>query len=215
MPTIGNMTEDKSTVAAEFLENIDQCIIAASDLANQKVVHSKQLADLRIKFGQPLANLIAESASLQHKAKRKFGEPSGSTANNESITWWVTRRSLQQATAWQVAQLKASWMGDSVVHDLCCAIGGDAIALAARGPTIAVDRDPVMVAMAEANLSAAIPLQSSSQRSWQTRCDDVVSFPLPQESTLHIDPDRRTDGKNRGTRAQSFSPTWDEVLFAD
>ena len=205
------MTEDNSIVAAEFLQNKDQCILAAQELAEHKQISAKLLSDLRTKFGDTLAGLIAESVSLQDKASRKFSGHHELNLADRSIIWWVTRRSLQQATPWQVAKLKAGWLGDAEVHDLCCAVGGDAISLAVRGATIAVDRDPVMVAMAEANLSTAISLQPALQRSWQTRCEDVVDFQLPKRSTLHIDPDRRTDGQKRGTQAEAFSPTWAEV----
>ncbi|KAA1261644.1 hypothetical protein LF1_41990 [Rubripirellula obstinata] len=203
------MSEDKATTAksitaAEFLENKDRCTAAAIELAGQKTISAKLHSDLRTRFGDTLAGLIVESASLQTKARRKFGDIPAS----EHAVWWATRRSLQQATPWQVAKLKAGWFGQADVLDLCCAIGGDSIALAARGGAMtAVDRDPVLVAMAGANLATSLP-----KAVWQTQCQDVVGFQIPKGTAVHIDPDRRSDDKHRGTRAESFSPSWDEVV---
>lgn len=208
------MTEDtpivaKSIVSAQFLQNKDRCTAAAIELANHQTISPKLVSDLRAKFGDALAGLIAESASLQAKARQKLGDTRESSGSSESenALWWVTRRSLQQATAHQVAKLKASWFGKADVLDLCCAIGGDSIALAARGSVTAVDRDPILVAMAEANL-----MTSSHAGAWGIRCEDVVGSQIPKGKALHIDPDRRSGDKHRGTQVETFSPSWEDVV---
>ena len=200
------MPKPTSDIAADFLQQQDQCAAAVIDLVKQPSGNFKTLHDIRTKFGEELTKLISETASLQTKATQKFGP-----AHADGLgVWWVTRRSLQQATPWQVAKLKASWLGNETVHDLCCAIGGDSISLARRGHVVAIDRDPVLVAMARINLTHAAP-----DHAWQVRCDDVTRYDLSDRSAIHIDPDRRSDNgpsaKSRTVQVDSFSPSWNEV----
>jgi hypothetical protein len=200
------MPKPANDTAAELLQHLDQCAAAANELASHPSGNDRAIADLRVKLGEELASLVAESASLQTKAKRKFGP----ACHDDRGVWWVTRRSLQQATPWQVAQLKANWLGTETVHDLCCAVGGDSISFARRGHTVAVDRDPILVAMARANLGTAIPDQA-----WEVRCDDILRCNLPDQATIHIDPDRRNAPPSsttmRTTHADGFSPTWNQL----
>ena len=119
--------------------------------------------------------------------------------------WSVTARSLQQATAWQVARAKASWLGDDLVFDLCCGIGGDAIALARRGKLIAVDADPEISKLVAMNLDQVC--QPGHAQVWTA---DVTTAPIPSGASIHIDPDRRP-GNARTVRPQGYQPTWAQV----
>lgn len=134
------------------------------------------------------------AARLATKAVGKLG------AGN----WSVTDRGLQQATPWQVADLKASWFGDALVYDLCCGIGGDAIALARRGPVVAVDRDGEIAGCARHNL-AQVPGAVA-----EVICGDVTALDLPAGASLHIDPDRRSL-QGRTTSPQRYQPSWEQV----
>ncbi len=136
------------------------------------------------------------SERLQRKARAKFG------AGN----WWFTERALQQSTPHQVASLKASWFGDVPVADLCCGIGGDAMRLAMRGPTIAIDSDPTMVMLARANCDELGELPHRIE----FICDDAVDFASRWSHAVHIDPDRRPDEK-RTSSPGYYHPAWRDV----
>ncbi|TWU33780.1 methyltransferase domain-containing protein [Novipirellula artificiosorum] len=154
---------------------------------------------LRKQFGQDRVNELLSVASLQKKACQKFGDG----------VWWVTEKSLQQATAWQVAKIKSAWIGQQRVYDLCCGIGGDAMQLASRADVVAIDLDPVMATFAEANLQEMAsrgPLGKA-----EVRCGDATEVPLPSGVGVHIDPDRRSGGK-RTTRPEDYQPGLDQVL---
>jgi len=157
------------------------------------------------------------AAALQVKARRKFGDG----------TWWVTEKSLQQATPWQVAQLKATWLGDAAIYDLCCGIGGDSIGFTRRfgnqpnkdqGEIIAVDVDPVLVQYAQANLDWAT---SQMQRKVTAKAvvADVTKMKLPSQVSVHIDPDRRAMDKSknrsknhRSVRPEDYRPTLEQTM---
>ncbi len=139
---------------------------------------------------------IGPSDSLRKKAHQKFGDGN----------WWVTQRSLEQATAWQIASLKANWFGDDLVHDLCCGIGGDSVALARRGDIVALDSDPQLVEYVRRNLAQ---LQTPFKHS--VRCCDVMQFELSTNASVHIDPDRRPAGK-RTTRPDDYLPPLNEIV---
>ncbi len=151
---------------------------------------------LRTDFGDQLADQLLDISALQTKARQKFGEG----------IWWVTERSLQQATPWQVAALKATWMAEGIVYDLCCGVGGDAMQLALRGPVVAIDSDPVVAKMASANLAQA---GTTAQRV-QVICEDVLCGVRPQGCSLHIDPDRRSP-RGRASAPELYQPAWHDV----
>ena len=132
---------------------------------------------------------------LDRHAQKKFGPGD----------WRATRRGLQQATPWQVAHLKATWLGQQTVFDLCCGIGGDAVAFARRGPIMAVDSDAQLVTLARHNLQ-----QLEHCFDWDVRCADVTKFPIPTGAAVHIDPDRRPN-EGRNTRPENYQPSWSEV----
>ena len=163
---------------------------------------SRLISQLRRTIGDEWTDAALTSARLQRKAIAKFG----------GGLWWCTERSLAQATPREVANLKASWIGAAEVWDLCCGIGGDAVAIADREASsanllIAVDRDPMIAAMAAANLQTNSRAESSS---WRVRCQDVDDAQPPREAVLHIDPDRREHGR-RTTRPQDYAPPWPVV----
>lgn len=64
---------------------------------------------------------------------------------------WFDREGLEMATPEFVARHRASRFGGRIV-DLCCGIGGDSVALAARGQLLAFDSDPMRVEMTRHNL---------------------------------------------------------------
>lgn len=146
--------------------------------------------------------VLVDIASLQVKAKRTFG-----AAANPEDAWWVTRRGLQQSTHYRVAALKASWMGDHPVADLCCGLGSDLIAFARRGQTVGVDIDTDVLSFTLSNLHAAGTTAELRELDvTQTRPSDLFG----DAEFLHIDPDRRADGQ-RHTDADNLVPSWERV----
>ncbi len=183
------------SISAAIYSRYDDCLEAIQQLygaASSPAV----IRRLRKEFGDELARLLLDAASLQPKARAKFGEG----------WWWATDRALQQATPWQVATLKATWMGTGKVFDLCAGIGGDSMALSCRGDVVAVDRDPLLVAMNAANLRGRAAAGETV-----TLCEDVLAVDIPRGSKLHIDPDRRTQGR-RASAPEHYRPAWNEVM---
>ena len=161
---------------------------------------------------------------LQTKAVQKFGVFANGSHNKEGQGtqgdvdyWWAIDPSLQQSTAWQVAQLKASWFADQDVMDLCCGLGGDSLRIAQHAQRlVALDLDPVVAAIARANLSRT---PSHGCRTdghgcgggWEVQHADATEVEIPQNVWLHLDPDRRASGQ-RTTHQDHFQPAWDQVL---
>ncbi len=160
-------------------------------------VSAKQISNWKQRFGPDLAGCLVASVALQSKAREKLGEG----------IWWVTDRSLQQATAWQVAKLKSSWFGTGPVLDLCCGIGGDTHWLAKQRPTIGVDRDPLMIEMSTANLR----LRGITQPQVNFVQDDAAGQASAWTGSLHIDPDRRV-ANQRTSQPENYSPDWIDVV---
>ncbi len=110
----------------------------------------------------------------------------------------LDRVALEQATDEVVASWKARrFAGCGSVADLCCGIGGDAIALAAQAETVVLDRSAVRVRMAEHNARVY-------GRQVEGRFGDVA-LTWPDAAAFHIDPDRRDDG-GRTHQLESSSP---------
>ncbi len=147
---------------------------------SEQTITPSLIVSLRREVGEQLAQLLLEIASLQAKAKNKFGHG----------IWMATERSLQQASDRVVADYKASLFGDHTVIDLCGGIGGDAMALARRGAVVTVDLDPQMTNMAAANLRAI-----AAQNAVAVCADARDYFRLLRNhnhsAAIHIDPDRR------------------------
>jgi len=165
-------------------------------VADSKLLTIDALLFLRLVSSVSASELRRRSeAQLAVRAVAKFGEGD----------WSATDRALQQATPWQVARLKASWFGDRLVYDLCCGIGGDALAVVRRGPVVAVDQDAEVVVHARHNL-AQIPAADA-----KVLCVDVTELEFPADASIHIDPDRRSSS-GRTVKPQAYQPPWEQVL---
>lgn len=97
-----------------------------------------------------LVSAALTQAALRRRAAAKFGADAG--------VMYFTGEALEQATPGPVAAHRATRFrehGLSTVVDLGCGIGGDLVALARAGIAVTgVDRDPLRVAIARANLAA-------------------------------------------------------------
>jgi SAM-dependent methyltransferase len=137
---------------------------------------------------------VLELIDLRHRGQEKF---------TSADRMFFTRVGLQQATDEQIARYKAfRFPTHAVVADLCCGIGGDTLALAARGPCVAIDRDPAVLCFAAANVAAVLPSASEPIRFFT---EDVSPASLRDANFWHLDPDRRAEGR-RTVQLDAFSP---------
>ncbi|MEO1530203.1 MAG: class I SAM-dependent methyltransferase [Planctomycetota bacterium] len=173
-----------------------RCEPALREAVTSGASESRVAARIREIAGEDFFGLVVATAQLQRKAVAKFGEG----------LWWATDRALQQASARLVADVKAQWFGREHVQDLCCGVGGDALAFAARGEVTGVDQDLGLIAMARENARLNSPATSGHR----FICANVESLTLDASSEVHIDPDRR-DGTQRKTRPEDYSPDWEFV----
>jgi SAM-dependent methyltransferase len=124
---------------------------------------------------------------------------------------FFTPEGLEQATRPAVAARHAARFagaGVGSVADLCCGIGGDLQQLAgAVDRVLGVDRDPVTVAVAQANVDA-----SGQGARVEIRCDDVTAVDLAGWDGVFIDPSRRRSGGRRTFDPRGYSPSYDVVL---
>ena len=203
-------------IASAFEHCLDEAYATlCSFTETSQSMEPRHVKDLRNRFGAEVAGIIAESVRLQKKAKRKFGivgmaESVGITGTSKggfTGPWWAIDPSLQQSTPWQVAKWKASWFGGHKTVDLCCGLGGDSLRFAANpSEFLGIDLNPVVTAIARANLSMAHP-----ENDWEVKNADVTRCSFAQDAWLHIDPDRRASGK-RTTQHDHFCPPWDQVM---
>jgi hypothetical protein len=144
------------------------------------------------------SGLVLEQVELRKRARVKFPH---------ADRMFFTRRALEQATDGWLAAYKARRFVDSPrVVDFCCGIGGDLMALAQQGPTIGIDRDPLMIALASANLAVCNETCQPSE----ARIEDVSVAALSDAAAWHIDPDRRSEGR-RTTRVEFYEPSPDDI----
>jgi SAM-dependent methyltransferase len=157
---------------------------------------------LRARYPATLVGAALTQARLRARARDKFGP--------DAARMFFTAEGLEQATRRPVAGLRAARYaaaGVRRVADLCCGIGGDALAFAAAGiAVLAVDRDPLTCAVAEAN-AAACGLGDLIE----VRCADVLGAPLDGCDAVFLDPARRT-ARGRVFDPDAYSPPWSFAL---
>lgn len=141
-------------------------------------------------------NLLDQQLEWRKRSRPRFPDPS---------LWLWSDRSLSQASDWFSARFKASiFPNDELVLDACCGAGVDTVALAHRGPVVALDIDAWMVALAQSNASAhGLVAAGVSEAFGATSLRDA--------KWMHIDPDRRND-RGKQLDAREFSPRLDEIL---
>ncbi|MFE5187178.1 methyltransferase domain-containing protein [Streptomyces sp. NPDC056628] len=153
----------------------------------------------RLRRGHPagLVSAALGQARLRQRAAAKFGA-------EDAGRMYFTPNGVEQSTRASVAAYRAARMrelGIGSVADLCCGIGGDAIALARAGiRVLAVDRDPLTVAAARANM-AALGLADLVE----VRQADVTEVATAGFDAVFVDPARR-GGRGRIFDPEAYSP---------
>ncbi|MFE7891716.1 THUMP-like domain-containing protein [Streptomyces sp. NPDC004822] len=152
---------------------------------------------LRREHPAGLVSAALGQARLRQRAAAKFGA-------GDAGRMYFTPNGVEQSTRASVAAYRAARMrelGIASVADLCCGIGGDAIALARAGiRVLAVDRDPVTVAAARANM-AALGLADLVE----VREADVTEVATGGFDAVFVDPARR-GGRGRVFDPEAYSP---------
>ncbi len=159
----------------------------------------RSAAALRREADPELVAAALTQVELRARAVPKFGDLAGRL--------FFTPEGLEQATRLRVAEHRAARvaMADpGSVLDAGCGIGGDLVALARAGLTVAgIDRDPLRVEVARANL-AALGLGGAVQ---QAAVEDVD---LRAFGVVFADPARRTSA-GRVFDVEGWSPPWSFV----
>ena len=153
---------------------------------------------LRTRFPAGLVSAALTQDRLRRRAVAKFG--------GQARSMYFTEAGYEQSTRAGVARLRAeryAAAGVRDVADLCCGIGGDALAFAAAGiRVLAVDRDPVTCAVLRANAAAL-----GFAELIRVECGDVTSVPLDGCDAVFLDPARRGE-RGRVFDPDAYSPPW-------
>lgn len=175
--------------------------LAERDLRDATLL--SEIERLRSRYEPAFVRAAIETSQLRRRAAAKFPH---------AERMYFVREALEQATAAPVAQYRAHRLlqtlgPESHVLDVCCGIGGDALALAAAGARVtAIDYDPLRAAMARANAEAL----GFGERI-TVLCADATQISLPPADALFCDPARRADGK-RLFDTEQYQPPLSWVL---
>ncbi|WP_436773309.1 class I SAM-dependent methyltransferase [Yinghuangia sp. YIM S09857] len=151
---------------------------------------------LRREHAPELVAAALTQARLRQRARAKFGD--------DAARMFFTPNGVEQSTRAEVAAHRAARIADTGVTraaDLCCGIGGDALALARAGVrVVAVDIDPLTCAVARANADAL-----GLAELVEVRCADVTGVELDGFDAAFLDPARRT-ARGRVFDPEAYSP---------
>ncbi|MCM2426700.1 THUMP-like domain-containing protein [Streptomyces sp. RKAG337] len=161
---------------------------------------ARELAEatrLRREHPAELVSAALGQARLRQRGEAKFGA--------DAYRMYFTPDGVEQATRTEVAEYRAECfkaLGVRRLADLCCGIGGDAIALARAGVAVlAVDRDPLTCAVARAN-AESLGLADLIE----VRCADVTEIATSGYDAVFVDPARR-GGRGRIFDPEAYSPS--------
>ncbi len=158
-----------------LVEGAGREILAA--LAGDNTATHELIRRLRKTCTAAQTHLLLEQRDLRARGSLKFPR---------AASMFFTRRSLEQASDFRIANYKARrFPVQSLVIDACCGLGGDLLSLGTRGPVLGIDRDPLLCYLATANLAVA---GAHEGHVW---CEDLATSDLPRDATMHVDPDRR------------------------
>ncbi|WP_150251795.1 class I SAM-dependent methyltransferase [Nocardiopsis deserti] len=205
----------------EVLAGVDPKAAAGDQLAAASLLRG----DPRVAALDPglpvseLVNAVLTQVSLRERGRAKFGEL--------AERMFFTPHGLEQSTRRVVAGYRAERMAGAAravrspgsagssgrgldgvtAGDLCCGVGADLLALAARGvPVEGVDADPLTVAVARANIEALGLSGLARVREGDASATAPGRYPL-----LFCDPARR-GGRGRVFDPSAYSPPWDVAV---
>ncbi|MFI9342828.1 methyltransferase domain-containing protein [Streptomyces sp. NPDC052773] len=167
--------------------------VRGTDPAHELAVATR----LRREHPAELVSAALGQARLRQRAVAKFGA-------EDAGRMFFTPNGVEQSTRASVAAYRARRfrdLGVTSVADLCCGIGGDAIALARAGiRVLAVDRDPLTAAVARANAE-----ELGLADLIEVREADVTEVDTAGYDAVFVDPARR-GGRGRIFDPEAYSP---------
>ncbi len=173
-----------SDVGARLLDDL-----ATQDLDDRHTL--ALLTRLRKTYPAEHASAALETARLRRKGAGKFGA--------DAARLYFTADALEQASDPLVRAYRARSAPETVL-DVCCGIGADSLAFAARGAqVVGIDLDPLRVAIAQANADTlGIPARF--------QVGDARA-PLPIHAALRFfDPARRDAQGRRLNHVEAYLP---------
>ena len=152
------------------------------------------------RWPEQLARTAVEQAILRRRARAKFPRA------GEMI---FLREALEQSTGQRVAAYHARRLAGLAPRiDLGCGIGGDALALAADGPVVTIDRDGLRLQVLQANARAL----GLGPRIRALRGDLLrPGWRLPPTAGVFADPGRRRQGRRIHT-SSAYEPPLDQLV---
>jgi SAM-dependent methyltransferase len=155
---------------------------------------------LRKDYPSELVGAAVELARLRRRAVGKFPA---------ATELFFTREGLEMATAEPVARHTARrYAGRRRVLDLCCGLGGDALALAGEAEqVVAVDRDALTLEMARANARVLhLYDRITFVRADVTEFMQTAPFLIGPIEAVFIDPSRRGEARRASRKPEDYSP---------
>ncbi len=191
---------DLNTFRALLASDGQAAIAGAAELAPAEETFLTCLTQLQKRFPTDLAKAALETVILRRRCK-------ASAKFSRADSMYFTRPALEMASSEIISRYRAQRFAPFArVADLCCGLGGDTIGLASRSPsdravrsgegaggrgggqTLAVDNDPLHLALAAANL-AACHLRADFLEA------DLTKSPLPAADAYFFDPGRRSNSR--------------------
>ncbi len=180
-----------------FLQSAEGAALLASlksaDLSEANTL--KLLTDLRKRYIPEHAAAALETARLRIKARDKFA--------GDTDQLFFTREALEQASHGAIGDLvHSSFFRDQAwIADLGCGIGMDTASFASVSQVMAIDRNPLRLAMAQAN----VPNNACFVQADLTR-----PLPFTGINAAFFDPARRS-GERRIFSVKDYSPPLDII----
>jgi hypothetical protein len=183
MITLESLRFLQSGQGAELLAQLK-----SADLSETNTL--KLLTDLRKHYSAENAAAALETARLRIKAGDKF--------LGDTDHLYFTREALEQASHGAIGELVHStfFRGQDWIADLGCGIGADTSNFASESQVIAVDRDPVRLAMAQANVP---------HNAHFIQADLTHPLPFKGVKAVFFDPARRI-GERRIFSVKDYNP---------
>jgi SAM-dependent methyltransferase len=156
---------------------------------------------LRSRYPAELVGAALGQVRLRARAAAKFGP--------DAARMYFTPQGLEQSTRASVAAYRAARFAglSGPVLELCCGIGADLLFRARAGAAgTGVDRDPLTVAVASANL-AAFGVSGLAE----ARVGDALDQDPSGHAAVFADPGRRT-GRGRVFDPKAYEPPLDALL---
>ncbi len=189
------MSDDSNIEVMHRLRATPSIFADLADVSGSELQRQKQL---RSQYDDDLVRAALTLQELRQRGESKF---------SRAERMWFDRVGLEQATPEDVARHKAKRF-DGSVWDLCCGIGGDAIALAEKHLVIAVDLNPAACLRTEWNANVYGVSQQVTTRTADV--SEIWDEAIASANWIHVDPDRRV-GRKRSLRIEDGQPNLDAL----